>query len=130
MTGQLLSKILYVEDEPDIREIAAMALETIGDYTVKPCGSGKEAVEAAPSFKPDLFLLDVMMPGMDGPGVLKALRGIPEFEKTPVIFITAKVMGEEIERYKDMGVVGVVKKPFDPENLCEQINEIWETRHG
>lgn len=130
MTGQPLSKILYAEDEPDIREITVMALEIIGEYTVKPCGSGEEAVEAAPRFKPDLFLLDVMMPGMDGPGVLKALRGIPEFEKTPVIFITAKVMDEEIERFKEMGVVGVVKKPFDPVNLCEQISEIWEKRHG
>ena len=77
-----------------------------------------------------MFLLDVMMPGMDGPGTLKALRDIPEFEKTPAIFITAKVMGEELESYKEMGVVGVVKKPFDPENLCEQISEIWEKHHG
>jgi len=130
MTGRPLSRILYAEDEPDIREIATMVLETIGEYTVKPCASGEEAFAAAPLFKPDLFLFDVMMPGMDGPGTLKALRGIAEFEKTPVIFITAKVMEEEIERYQEMGAAGVVKKPFDPENLCAQIGEIWQQRNS
>ena len=82
-----LKKILHVEDEPDIREIALLALETVGGFSVESCGSGDEALEKAPGFMPDLFLMDIMMPGMDGPATLVELRKMPEFADTPVIFI-------------------------------------------
>ncbi len=123
-----LTRILYVEDEPDIQAIARLALETIGGFTVEICGSGSAAVEAAPRFAPDLILLDVMMPGMDGIDTLKALREIPQTVTTPVIFMTAKVQKQEIERYKELGAVDVIPKPFDPMTLATVIKGIWQRR--
>ena len=86
-----LARILYVEDEPDIRAIAQMALEAVGGFTVIACASGSEALANAPGASADLLLLDVMMPGMDGPSTLKALRELSATAQTPVIFMTAKV---------------------------------------
>lgn len=129
MTGTL-EKILCVEDDLDIQLVAGMSLSDIGGFTVEMCSSGQEALEKAPVFLPDMILLDVMMPGMDGPTTLKALRDIPEFENTPVVFMTAKVMGPEIEQYKEIGAIGVIPKPFDPMTLPDQIREIWEKHRG
>ena len=129
MATEALKKILYAEDEPDISEIATMALETIGEFTVESCASGNEALEAAPRFQPDLILLDVMMPGIDGPSTLKALRRLPGFETTPVVFMTAKVMEDEMERFKKLGALVVITKPFDPAVLSDQILAIWEKHH-
>ena len=128
MTPSPLRRILLVEDDSDILEIATLALETIGEFTVETCNSGLEVVEKASRFKPDLILLDVMMPGMDGPSTLKALRATREFEETPIIFMTAKVMKDEIEQLKQMGALGVIAKPFEPETLSDQIKAIWEKR--
>ncbi|MBT9591485.1 MAG: response regulator [Thiobacillus sp.] len=121
-----LSTILYVEDEPDIRTVARLALETVGGFTLRVCGSGEEAVEAGPAFKPDLLLLDVMMPGMDGPTTLAALRENPALKETPVIFMTAKVQPSEIQRYRDLGALDVIAKPFDPMTLADQVRNIWK----
>lgn len=123
---ETLEKILYVEDDLDIQAVAEMSLSDVGGFTVKICSSGQEALETAPVFLPGLILLDVMMPGMDGPTTLKALREMPEFENTPIVFMTAKVMGAEVEQYKEMGAVGVIPKPFDPMTLPDQIREIWD----
>ena len=120
-----LNTILYVEDEPDIRTVAQLALETVGGFTLKVCGSGEEAVEIGPAFKPDLILLDVMMPGMDGPTTLAALRKHPSMQDTPVIFMTAKVQPSEIQQYRDLGALDVIAKPFDPMMLAEQVRSIW-----
>ncbi len=120
-----LSRILYAEDEPDIRMVAQMALEAVGGFTVIACASGQEAVAAAPGAKADLLLLDVMMPGMDGPGTLQALRALPETAHTPVIFMTAKVQASEVAHYKSLGAVEVIPKPFDPMELSAQIQRIW-----
>jgi CheY-like chemotaxis protein len=128
MTPPPLTKILCVEDEPDIQAIARMALETVGGFTVETCISGKEAVEKAPGFGPDLILLDVMMPGMDGPETLLALRALPGFEALPVIFMTAKAMASEIQKYKDLGALDVIPKPFNPMTLSDQIKAIWSAR--
>ncbi|MCH7539004.1 MAG: response regulator [Proteobacteria bacterium] len=128
MTTPPLTRILYVEDEPDIQAIARLALETIGGFTVEICSSGSAAIEAAPRFAPDLILLDVMMPGMDGIDTLKALREIPQTVTTPVIFMTAKVQKQEIERYKELGAVDVIPKPFDPMTLAAVIKDIWQRR--
>ncbi|MBD3669575.1 MAG: response regulator [Gammaproteobacteria bacterium] len=120
-----LSKILYVEDEPDIQAVTKLALEEIGDFTLEVCSNGDEALEKAVSFAPDLLLLDVMMPGMDGPTTLKALREINEIASTPAIFMTAKVQPHEVEEYKALGAIDVIAKPFDPMTLSDNLRDIW-----
>ena len=120
-----LSRILYVEDEPDIRFVAEMALQAVGGFTVISCASGEEALAAAPAAGADLLLLDVMMPGMDGPGTLKALRALAATADTPVIFMTAKVQAAEVAVYKALGALEVIAKPFDPMTLAAQIQKIW-----
>lgn len=121
-----LKKILYVEDEPDIRTIAQVALVDIGNFDVKFCSSGQEALDKAEEFAPDLLLLDVMMPGMDGPATLKALRQKPALAKTPAIFMTAKAQTAEIAEYKKMGVLDIIVKPFDPMQLAETLKKCWK----
>lgn len=127
MSGSL-SKILYVEDEPDIQAIAKLALEAIGGFTVKICSSGQEALTELPVFAPDVILLDVMMPGMDGPSTLKALRELDAVKNTPVIFMTAKVQPQEVAQYKALGALDVIAKPFDPMTLSASVRGIWERR--
>ena len=121
-----LKRILYVEDEPNIRTIAVTVLEAVGGFTVITCDSGKTALEAAPGANADLILLDVMMPEMDGPATLQALREIPQTAQTPVVFMTAKVQASEIQHYKSLGAIDVIAKPFDPMTLSAQIGEIWQ----
>jgi two-component system, OmpR family, response regulator len=120
-----LVRIMYIEDEPDIIEIAKIALEDIGGFTLECCRSGSEAVKKAAEFKPDLFLIDVMMPQMDGPATLRELRKIAEFVSTPVIFMTAKAQASEIKEYIAMGALDVITKPFDPLKLPSTIQNIW-----
>ena len=123
-----LTRILYVEDEPDIRMVAQMALQAVGGFTVIACASGQEALDAAPGAAADLLLLDVMMPGMDGPTTLKGLRQLPATANTPVIFMTAKVQAAEVAVYKGLGALEVIPKPFDPMELSTQIQRIWAER--
>jgi len=125
MTAPLLNRILYVEDEPDIRFVAQMALQAVGGFTVIACACGQDALNAAPDARADLLLLDVMMPGMDGPSTLKALRESPATANTPVIFMTAKVQVAEVALYKALGALEVIPKPFDPMELAAQIQKIW-----
>jgi two-component system OmpR family response regulator len=125
-----LARILYVEDEPDIRAIAQMALEAVGGFAVTACASGSEALAAAPTVAADLLLLDVMMSGMDGPSTLKALRELPATANTPVIFMTAKVQATEIAQYLELGALDVIHKPFDPMELSAQIARIWALKGG
>lgn len=120
-----LNKILHIEDDPDILEISLMALEAIGEFTVAQCSTGKEGLTKAPQFLPDLILLDVMMPGMNGPETLEALRQLPETENTPIIFMTAKVQPREVEKYLLQGAVAVITKPFDPITLSDQLIKVW-----
>lgn len=124
-----LEKIMYIEDEPDITAIAQIALGDMGGFNLTCCSSGREALKKAPEFKPDLFLIDVMMPEMDGPTTLKELRKIPEFEQTPVIFMTAKAQAAEIKEYIAMGALCVITKPFDPLKLTDTIKNIWDTKN-
>ncbi|ARU30132.1 response regulator [Cellvibrio sp. PSBB006] len=121
-----LQRILYVEDDPDIQAIAVMVLETIQGFTLEVCSSGNESVQKAEAFNPDLILLDVMMPNMDGPETLERLREFPTLAVTPVVFMTAKVQPQEVQAYLDLGAVGVIAKPFDPMILADQLREIWE----
>ena len=120
-----LSRIMLVEDEEDIRTVAELALESVGGFQLKSLASGAEALEALPGFQPQLLLLDVMMPGMDGPATLKAIRRTPGFERTPIVFMTAKVQPEEVSGYLSLGAADVIPKPFDPMTLSVQIHDIW-----
>ena len=128
MGNTSLHRILCVEDEPDIQTIARLALETIGGFTVEMCDSGIQALEVAPTWNPDLILLDVMMPDMDGPSTFERLRAMPETASVPVVFMTAKVQPQEVEAYKAMGALEVVAKPFDPMTVADTIKAIWENR--
>ena len=121
-----LVRILYVEDQQDIRLVAKMALEAVGGFTVVACASGQEALSSAAAAMADLLLLDIMMPGMDGPSTLKALRELPATAHTPVIFMTAKVQTAEVAQYMALGALQVIPKPFDPMELSAQIRHIWE----
>ena len=125
MTKPELHKILFVEDEPDIQIIARLALERVGGFQVEICSTGLEALERVTSFAPDLVLLDVMMPGMDGPDTLKALHNQSSTAHLPVIFMTAKVQPTEVAEYRTMGALDVIAKPFDPMTLSATIREIW-----
>lgn len=125
-----LPKVMHVEDDMDIREIALIALETVGGLEVVQCESGAMALEMAPKEKPDLFLLDVMMPGMSGDETLLALRQMPEFADTPAIFMTAKAQQSEVDRLLEMGALDVITKPFDPMTLAEEILAIWRRGAG
>ena len=122
---QPLKRILYAEDEPDIQQLVSLALEVVGGFTLKSCNSGLEAIAEVEAFAPQLLLLDVMMPDMDGPKALLKIREIEAYRTTPAIFMTAKVQPNEIQGYLDMGAVDVIAKPFDPMALATQISEIW-----
>jgi two-component system, OmpR family, response regulator len=126
MPDQPLQRILFVEDDPDIQTIARMALEAVGGFRVMACGSGTEALERVGPFSPDLILLDVMMPGMDGMATLEALRQLPVSAQVPVVFMTAKVQAQEVARYREIGAVDVIAKPFDPMALPGVVRTIWE----
>ncbi len=116
-------KVLYVEDEADIRDIAEFALED-EDFNIVFCESGEQALKQAVDFQPELILLDVMMPGMDGPTTLRNLRALPGMAETPVIFLTAKVQPNEIQNFIALGAIDVISKPFDPMTLASQIQDI------
>jgi two-component system OmpR family response regulator len=126
MSHPMISRILYVEDEPHIQAVAQIALEDVGGFTVALASSGKECIEMAKSFLPDLILLDIMMPGMDGPSTFHALKEVPETASIPVIFLTAKVQPKEVESYKKLGALDVLTKPFDPMTLSDEIRAIWQ----
>ncbi len=123
--GKALHRILAVEDEPDIRSVLELCLRSLGGFTVLSCGSGEEALAQAEGFAPDLILLDVMMPELDGPATLRALRQRPALAGVPAVFLTAKVHPQEVQILLDQGALGVVAKPFDPMTLCGDIERLW-----
>ncbi len=119
-----IKKILLVDDDPNILLIAQIGLEERPDWQVDTASSGFEALEKLSEVKPDLILLDMMMPGMDGLTTLGKLKEQPHGANIPVIFMTAKVQKHEIEGYLATGVAGVITKPFDPMTLSEDIVKI------
>ena len=125
MTAQLFKKILHAEDDPDIREIARMSLEMIGGFEILQCASGEEVLKAANDFAPDMFLMDVMMPGMDGRESVRQLRQSANFAETPVVFVTAKASNVDVDQLKEEFEAAVITKPFDPITLLDQLKEIW-----
>ena len=124
-TVRLLNKILYVEDQKDIQLIAKYALESIGKFELNICNNGQEALEIIKTFSPDLILLDVMMPVMDGPTTLEKIKQMDEFKDIPVIFMTAKILPTEIHELIESGAAGVISKPFDPVSLSKEIQAIY-----
>lgn len=120
-----LKKIVHIEDDDDIREIARLALEVVGGFEVEQFPDGQDAVAHAAETNADLFVIDVMMPGLSGPETLAELRRIPACANVPAIFVTAKAQTREIEELKELDVAGVITKPFDPVTLSDQIRSIW-----
>lgn len=118
-------KILHVDDEPDIREVAALSLEMDPDMDLRSMASGAAALELLDTdWKPDVILLDVMMPELDGPGTLQRIRLLSGHETTPVIFMTARAQAHEQSRFLDLGAIGVITKPFDPMTLAQQVRDL------
>jgi two-component system OmpR family response regulator len=126
MPPPTLEHILLVDDEADIRQVARLALETLGGFQISECHSGLEAPACVARHKPDLILMDVMMPGRDGPATLQALRANPDLPRTPVIFMTAKVQPQEVAAFRQLGALDVIAKPFDPMTLAQTVRQIWE----
>jgi CheY-like chemotaxis protein len=114
-------KILLVDDEDDIREVAQLSLEMTAGWEVATASSGAEGVRIAAAERPDAILLDVMMPGMDGPATARELHARPETAQIPIILLTAKVQAADRRRFDDLGVAGVLAKPFDPMELAAQV---------
>lgn len=125
-----LTKILCAEDEEKIRIVTKMTLERLGGFTVTMCSTGREVLETVSDFEPDLILLDVRMPEMSGPEIFEALSAIPAFKEIPVVFMTANVLKEDVDRYRAMGVADVIAKPFKPPELPDILREIWAHAKG
>jgi CheY-like chemotaxis protein len=125
-----LKKIMHVDDDADILEVARLALEGVKGFEVASCSGWREVVEVAPAFRPDLFLLDVMMPEKTGPETLEELRKLPGFQDTPTIYMTAKVDRDTVRQLQATGAITVIPKPFDPLILGDEIQEEWEKAHG
>lgn len=125
-----LKKIMHIEDDPSIQTVARVALEAVGGFEVCTCSGGQEALDQFLTFAPQLILLDVMMPTMDGPSTLKAMQQQFDLAHIPVVFMTAKVQTNEIESYKALGASDVVVKPFDPMTLSQQIQQIWQSHQA
>ena len=125
-----LERVMLVEDDPDIRAVAKVALEIVGGFSVCACESGAQALESIAGFDPQIVLLDVMMPEMDGPAVLAKLRARQETETVPVIFLTAKARTEEMQQLAGLGALGIIAKPFDPMTLADQVKALWKRSAG
>lgn len=125
---QELKKILYAEDEPDIQTVVQMIIEAMSSYELKICDNGKKLLDCVDDYNPDLILLDVMMPEMDGLTTFKNLQASEKTKKIPVIFMTAKAQVHEVQKLMDLGVIGIITKPFDPVGLCPEITKLWDER--
>lgn len=120
-----LKKILLIEDETDIQLVARIALETIGHFQLEICSSGEEALHVAPRFEPQLILLDIVLPGLDGLKTLERLRELPAVATTPVVVVTARGRTAEVEEYERSGALAVIVKPFDPLTFAARLDVLW-----
>ena len=121
-----LQSILYVEDDLHVRTTATLVMEVIGKFEVRECGSGREALHAARDFQPDLILLDVLMPELDGVDTLAMLRRMPHLAHVPALFVTGYTSADDIARYMDAGAMGVIPKPVMPLRLTGQLHAWWD----
>ena len=120
-----MSRVLIIDDENDILEIITLSLETVGGFQVTACSNAVDGISAAQESEPDMILLDVMMPDIDGPETLKRLKALPTLQDTPVVFMTARVQPTEKEEYLELGAVAVIEKPFDPMALPGMVAAIY-----
>jgi CheY-like chemotaxis protein len=118
-------RVLHVEDDPAIRAVASIALAKVGGFQLKSCAGGSEALQSGPEFDPHILLLDVMMPGMDGPATLAGLATRMKIDGRLILFMTAKVQPSDLEQYRSYGAHGVIIKPFDAMRLHLQVMEHW-----
>ena len=125
MPDRPLNRICYVEDDEDIQRIVRMSLERVGKMTVEVVGDPTMAIDAISAFKPDLVMLDWMMPKLDGPALFRQMRAHAELKSLPVVFITAKAAQRDLDELMAMGAVGTISKPFSPKDLPDQLREIW-----
>jgi DNA-binding response OmpR family regulator len=125
-----LKIVLYVDDDADIREIVQMSLSLDGELAVHLSDGGESALVKMRCEHPDLVMLDVMMPGMDGPSILARMRSDEQLKHIPVIFMTAKASTSEVARFRGMSAIGVIAKPFDPMSLGGQVKALWKSHHG
>jgi CheY-like chemotaxis protein len=121
-------KVLLIDDDEDIRKVGRLSLEAVGNFQTAIAASAREGIEAATTDRPDLILMDMMMPGMDGLTALQEIHQTAGLEAVPIVFMTAKVQRSDIDRYVALGAVGVIRKPFDPLTLPEEIRAILERR--
>lgn len=117
-------KILMIDDEEDIRKVGLLSLERVGKFQVRQAANAPDGLALARQDPPDVILLDVMMPGMDGPAALEEILKEPALAKIPVIFLTAKVQAQDLERYLGLGATGVIQKPFNPMTLPGEIRDL------
>ena len=125
MPDRPLNKICYVEDDEDIQRIVRMTLERVGKMTVEVVTDSMKAIEVMVAFKPDLVMLDWMMPGMDGPTLFRKMKTEPAVSALPVVFITAKATQRDTDELLTLGAAGVLSKPFSPKDLPDQLRTIW-----
>ncbi len=125
MPERPLNRICYVEDDEDIQRIVRMSLERVGKMTVEVVSDPTLAIQAIAEFKPDLVMLDWMMPVMDGPTLFRQMKLRPETSALPVVFITAKASSRELDELKSLGAAGTISKPFNPKDLPDQLRAIW-----
>jgi CheY-like chemotaxis protein len=118
-----MRRVLIIDDEDDIREVAALSLEATAGWEILTASSGAEGISIATIQKPDAILMDVMMPGVDGPTTFKFMQENSAINRIPVLLLTAKVQGVDQRRFAGLGLAGVLFKPFDPLTLAEQISE-------
>jgi two-component system, OmpR family, response regulator len=125
MPDRPLNRVCYVEDDEDIQRIVRMSLERIGKMTVEVVGDPTKAIDAMKIFKPDLVMLDWMMPAIDGPTLFRQMKARPETSGLPVVFITAKAAQRDLDELTSLGAAGTISKPFSPKDLPEQLRAIW-----
>lgn len=121
-----LKKILYAEDEPDVQTVVELTIQSLSTYEIKICNNGKVLLDEVEGYNPDLILLDVMMPEMDGPTTFKNLQANEKTKNIPVIFMTAKAQAHEVQTFEQTGAIGVIVKPFDPMQLCSELETLWK----
>jgi CheY-like chemotaxis protein len=124
-----LQNIMLVENEEDIREIEQLCLKDLGDFNITACESGQEALDKFPTVKPQLILLDVMMPGLNGISTFERLKLLPGGKEVAVVFVTARAHPTQITDYMKLGAAGVIAKPFDPITIIKEITDIWDSFH-
>jgi two-component system OmpR family response regulator len=125
MPDRALERICYVEDDEDIQRIVRMSLERVGNMKVEVVSDPNLAIAVIGRFKPDLVMLDWMMPGMDGPTLFRKMKQQPETASLPVVFITAKATQRDMEELVALGAAGTISKPFSPRDLPDQLRAIW-----